>query len=302
MASIQVAGEALIDLVNSSAHPGGSPMNVAVGLGRLGHEVSLQTGIGDDAYGRLITDHVAESNVVLADGSITSQPTGTAQVQLDSTGAASYEFALNTDMTAVRPTQAEILHTGSIAAFTEPGATVIGNVFASATGEQLKSFDPNLRPALADSRRKVLTRVEKFFALSHVVKLSDEDALWLYPGWDTARILDHILSFGAQLAVMTFGAQGAEARTEHHEITVASHAVTVADTVGAGDSFMSGLLHAIATCSLRTQLTVGVELDKEQLQYALDVARSCAALTVQQVGANPPRLETLEEFMVRNLH
>ena len=297
MATIQVVGEALVDIVNGVAHPGGSPLNVAVGLGRLGHEVTLQTGIGDDTHGQKIIDHLQESNVHLAQRCISQEPTGSATVNLSEYGDATYEFDLNFSLDSLASTTAQILHTGSIAAFSKQSTNLIQDLFAASPATQLRSFDPNLRPALADKRRIVISRLEKFYALSHVVKLSDEDALWLYPGWDTARILDHILSFGPKIAVITFGAHGAEARTENHEYSVPSLPVTVADTVGAGDAFMSGFLHAVATGPLLEAITQGGTIHEEDLAKALRVATACAALTVQKTGANPPTLKELDSLL-----
>ena len=297
MASIQVAGEALVDIVNGLAYPGGSPLNVAVGLGRLGHEVTLQTGIGGDEHGRAIIEHLHASDVRLAPDSVTEAATSTATVTLDPSGQAAYDFKLDWKLESVVPTDAQVLHTGSIAAFTEPGFSQIHEVFANSPAHQLRSYDPNLRPALVDKRRAALTRIEALCALSHVVKLSDEDALWLYPGWDTARVLGHILARGAKLAVMTFGVRGCEARTDQLEVSLPSLQVSVADTVGAGDAFMSGLLHAISNGPLLQALVSNEKLDEDDLESALRTASLSAALTVQKIGANPPTLLELESCL-----
>ncbi len=297
MVSIQVAGEALVDIVNGLAYPGGSPLNVAVGLGRLGHEVTLQTGIGGDEHGRAIIEHLKASDVLLGPDSVTESATSTATVSLDSTGQATYDFQLDWNLESVVPTDAQILHIGSIAAFAEPGCSRIHEVFAASPAHQLRSYDPNLRPALVDKRRAVIFRIEKLCALSHVVKLSDEDALWLYPGWDTARVLGHLLARGAKLAVMTFGVRGCEARTDQLEVSMPSLQVSVADTVGAGDAFMSGLLHAIGNGPLLQALVSNENLDEAALESALRTASLSAALTVQKIGANPPTLVELESCL-----
>ncbi|MCL2850502.1 MAG: PfkB family carbohydrate kinase, partial [Micrococcales bacterium] len=69
-----VIGEALVDVVvrpdgSTDRHPGGSPANVAVGLGRLGRDVELLTWIGEDADGTVVRDHLAGSGVRLVAGS-----------------------------------------------------------------------------------------------------------------------------------------------------------------------------------------------------------------------------------------
>ena len=297
MVSIQVAGEALVDIVNSVAHPGGSPLNVAVGLGRLGHEVTLATDLGTDEHGELIAEHLRGSKVQLAEGSQSDAPTSTATVVLDSSSNAKYEFDLNCALQHLRASDAKLLHTGSIAAFRSPSAEKILEVFAASPQGQLRSYDPNLRPALVEDRAQALGTIEKLCSLSHVVKLSDEDAMWLYPGWDTDRVLEHILGLGASLAVMTFGPRGAEAHTRGCEVAVPSLSVATVDTVGAGDAFMAGLLHAIFASDLAQSLINGSKIDRAELEAALQIAAACAGMTVARTGANPPSLSELDEFM-----
>lgn len=298
MVSFHVAGEALVDIVDSVAHPGGSPLNVAVGLGRLGRDVTLSTDIGADKYGELIEDHLRDSGVQLAAAASVAEPTSTATVTLDAASNASYEFELHCALEQLEPSDAELLHTGSIAAFRSPSAQKLIEVFSTAAQDQLKSYDPNLRPALVDDRNAAISHIEKLCSLAHVVKLSDEDALWLYPGWDTDRVLERILDLGASLAVMTFGAHGAQAMTREHEIVVPAFSVTTVDTVGAGDAFMAGLLHALFEGSLAQDLLDGKTLDRTELERALEIAAACAGMTVARTGANPPTLSELNEFLL----
>lgn len=297
MVTIQVAGEALVDIVDGVAHPGGSPMNVAVGLGRLGHDVLLQTDIGDDEHGRLIAEHVAASGVQLAAGSHTDAQTSSATVVLDESGDANYEFQLNCTLQSMASTQAALFHSGSVAAFQGPSAARIHEAFEASPAGQILSFDPNLRPELVEDRAESVKQIEKLAGLADIVKLSDEDALWLYPGWDADRILAHFLDRGASLAVITFGARGAEARTKHTEVMVPSISVRTEDTVGAGDAFMAGLLHAILDSSLAQSLRDGTELDSAELEKVMQIASVCAGITVSRAGANPPTLDELNQFL-----
>lgn len=297
MLSFHVAGEALVDIVDSVAHPGGSPLNVAVGLGRLGRKVSLTTDIGHDEHGDLIAAHLEDSGVQLAASSRGDEPTSTATVVLDAASNASYDFDLHCKLDHLQTYEADLLHTGSVAAFLSPSAQQLVEVFSSTGAKQLRSYDPNLRPALIDDRDAALGTIEKLCSLAHVVKLSDEDALWLYPGWDADRVLDHLLDLGASLAVMTFGARGAQAMTREHEIVVPSFSVTTVDTVGAGDAFMAGLLHGLFEGSLANDLLAGNALDRSQLESALEIATACAGMTVARTGANPPTLAELNDFL-----
>ena len=269
-------------------------MNVAVGLGRLGHEVLLQSEIGDDAHGELITAHLASSGVQLAAGSVTTQPTSSATVTLDAQRNAVYDFQLHWTLPSVAATSAQLLHTGSIAAFTGPSSARIRSLYASSPATQLRSYDPNLRPALAEDHAAVLEQVEALATLSHVVKLSDEDAAWLYPGLAPGAVLDRLLGLGTVLAVMTRGGEGALARTrDGGQFTIAPLKVQVADTVGAGDAFMSGLLHAISTTELAASLLAGTA-PAQLVESALATAAASAGLTVAKTGANPPALADLD--------
>ena len=289
-----------MDIVDGVAHPGGSPMNVAVGLGRLGHNVLLQTDIGEDEHGRLITEHVTASGVQLAAGSHTDARTSSATVVLDESGDAKYEFQLKCDLQNMASTEAELFHSGSIAAFQGPSAARIHEAFQTSPAGQILSFDPNLRPELVENRADAVKQIEKLAGLADIVKLSDEDALWLYPGWDTNRILEHFLARGASLAVITFGARGAEdadrAQRSHGSLGLGSHR-----RYRRRKEMPScpGLLHSILESSLAQSLRDGTELDSLEIEKVMKIASVCAGITVSRAGANPPTLEELNQFQLQ---
>ena len=215
---LTVIGEALVDVVSREgeeprAHVGGSPMNVAVGLARLGHDVQFLGRYGRDEYGRQVADHLAGNGVRLpfdAD----ALPTSVAQATLDETGAASYDFQLDWSLDVsperidelLRDTDA--LHAGSIGAMLEPGATVVGQALERARGHALISYDPNCRPSIIPDSSDARARAEKIVALSHVIKASDEDLLWLYPHRSIEDSARAWLKAGARLVVVTRGAMG----------------------------------------------------------------------------------------------
>lgn len=92
-----VIGEALIDIVQRDGqvlgeHVGGSPLNVAVGLGRLDRGVDFLTHIADDERGRRIVEYVEASGVRLVPGSTSAARTPTAAASIDENGAATYTF------------------------------------------------------------------------------------------------------------------------------------------------------------------------------------------------------------------
>ena len=183
-----VLGEALIDVVRSpdgavAEHPGGSPANVALGLARLGHPVSLRTSIGSDDRGALIAAHLEPEGVELAAGSRTDGPTSVAEAIIDATGAATYRFELGWEVASpVSVDGATHLHTGSIAATLEPGATAVLDAVERARTGATVSYDPNARPSLMGQPQDVRAKIEQIIGLSDVVKASDEDVHWLYDG------------------------------------------------------------------------------------------------------------------------
>jgi fructokinase len=166
------------------------------------------------------------------------------------------------------------VHTGSIGAALEPGATLVEKTLRKA--DTLVSFDPNIRPALMGDHDAAVARVERFAALADVVKASDEDVAWLYPDATVASVLERWRSLGARLAVVTRGGEGADALSESGPLHVDSFTTKVADTIGAGDSFMAGLLAAL------------LEHGFEDVRGAVTYAARCAGITVSRPGADPP--------------
>ena len=293
-----VIGEALVDVIRDAtggvrSHPGGSPMNVAVGLARLGMDTDLVTQLGDDDNGRMIVEHLRDSAVTLRAGSITVDPTSTATATLDASGAATYVFDLRWDIALPVVEGADLIHTGSIGSILEPGAESVRTVFASADPSTLLSFDPNIRPAIMGERDEVTRRVEDLAARCHVVKMSDEDAAWLYPNRTLDDIADQYIAGGTTLFAVTRGARGCLIRTEGVDVRLPAPPVAVVDTVGAGDAFMSGLLYAIFGSGLTGAVLTG-GLDRADVERIAGIALRSAAITVARAGANPPRAGELD--------
>jgi fructokinase len=296
MSEFLVIGEALVDIVERPGQepaefPGGSPMNVAIGLARLGNDVELLTWFGDDERGRSVLDHLTESGVKLAPGSGSAARTSTARAQIDADGVASYEFELEWRLpeATVAP-DVRSVHTGSIAAVLKPGGEQVLGVVRSARDRATVSYDPNLRPALMGTPEQAAPIVEAIVDICDVVKVSDEDLGWLHPGSDPRDVAREWLARGPSVVVVTLGGEGAFAVTKDHEIQVSAPRVKVADTVGAGDSFMGGLLDGLGQAGLlggdkRAELR---EISAEALDAVLREAVQIAAITVSRAGANPP--------------
>ena len=293
-----VIGEALIDIVRRPgaepvSHAGGSPMNVAYGLGRLGVPTTLVTQIGADPFGEIITRHLRAAGVDLLPGSVTPAATSSATAVLDATGAASYDFDLRWELPPVAmPAPCTLIHTGSIAAILQPGGRAVLNAFTSAPPGTLLSYDPNVRPGIMGSRDDVVRTVEELARTAHVVKMSDEDAAWLYPGRSLDAILRDYVAAGVALVAITCGGDGALLRAGGVTTELAAHPVAVVDTIGAGDSFMSGLLYAILVGDV-TEAVLQNTLGAAELTRVGRTALASAAITVSRAGANPPTVAEL---------
>ncbi|MEV7973264.1 carbohydrate kinase [Cellulomonas sp. NPDC089187] len=291
-----IIGEALVDAVvppdgDRSEHPGGSPANVALGLARLGRDAALLTWLADDPHGDLVRAHLTDSGVRVLAGDGGPERTPVATAHLDADGSASYDFDLTWDLPAVDVGQPVVVHTGSIGAVLEPGGAKVAELLAAHRDTATITYDPNLRPALMRPAVETLPLVEHLIGLADVVKVSDEDLAWLHPGVPTEEIARDWASRGPALVVVTLGGSGALAVTAGgEELAVTAPQVQVADTVGAGDSFMSGLIDGLWSAGLigagrRTALRA-ITLDAVQ-----DVLVRCvriAAITVSRSGANPP--------------
>jgi fructokinase len=303
-----VVGEALIDIVRHKGetlgeHVGGSPLNVAVGLALLGRQVDFLTWISDDRRGRRIADYLHDAGVNLADGSTAASRTATALADLDENGAATYQFDIDWRVSPTSDANTPlVLHTGSIATALRPGcegvATLIGNHASSTT----ISFDPNIRPAFFADADEARARVESIVARSDVVKASDEDMRWLAPNATPEELAARWLAMGpAAVVVVTFGALGSYAICRSGDVRIPAYPTEVVDTVGAGDSFMTGLLDAIWDLGLlgghrRVQLR---DIDTEALRRVLKVAALSSALTVARAGAVLPDRATRDRAASR---
>jgi fructokinase len=303
MSMLTVIGEGLVDVVQRAsgieAHVGGSPLNVAVGLARLDHPVQFIGRYGRDAYGDSVAAHLRSSSVMLPVPP-DDLPTSVATALIDDDGAATYTFDLTWELPGIADRLGfmlrgtTLLHTGSIATMLMPGATEVLAAVEFAHPSATISFDPNCRPTIVTDVDFARRQAEKFVTLSDVVKASDEDLAWLYPGQDVLDSARKWLALGGEegpaLVVVTRGADGPWGVCRTGEAKVAAPRVEVADTVGAGDSFMAALLSGLVDRELdgaqnRQELR---ELPAEGLAELLAHAAKAAAVTVSRPGANPP--------------
>lgn len=291
-----VVGESIVDIVKRpdgtvTEHPGGSPLNVAVGLGRLGLETTLATTIGFDDHGALIRMHLAESGVRLMEGLKVPERTATATATLDESGSATYTFDLEWDPGAIAvDATPDAVHVGSIATFLQPGSDDVEDLLRRLAPTSVVTFDPNIRPALLPSREQTLAHLRQIIPLTDVVQASTDDIEWIAPGVDPTVVARRWLDAGPAAVIVTMGRRGSRIHTLGGSITLPAAAARVVDTVGAGDSHLAGLISALDD---EAALGPGGESELRAADLTFwrrvgSVASRAAALTVARPGAQPP--------------
>lgn len=301
---IIVCGEILVDLVPASCvgesgyvpRAGGSPYNVAIGLGRLGIPVGFIGRVSRDLFGRMLRDRLAANAVDLSYLVEGNEPTTLALVHLAPDSEPEFTFygegtadrmLVEGDLPSAFPDDTTAMHFGSISLVREPAASAFEACMRREHGRRLISLDPNVRAGLIPDRMAYLERLAGWLSLADLVKTSRADLSWLYPDIRTEDIAHDWLARGPGLVVVTQGDAGAAAFAHAGSVEVGGVPTVVADTVGAGDAFTSGLL-AWLSASGRLERSRLRELDAAALRNALSFANSIASLTCAQTGAEPP--------------
>lgn len=289
-------------------HPGGSLMNVALTVARLGQNAAFASKMSRDMFGRFLRTFIEQQGIDTRFVSETDAQTTLAFVSMPH-GEPEYSFytteTADTLMTIEELPEAlfsetRILHFGSISLLrgTTPAA-----VLATATrlrGHALLSFDPNLRPGLIQDERAYRQTLEQAFALADLIKISAMDLAWLMPDVAPEHAAADLLAHGAALVVVTLGGAGvlalraAQAGTE--TLRLPPFNVAVVDTVGAGDSFSGGLLTSLADRDVLTRAALE-QLPQAELEACLRYATAVSAITCTRAGADPPDRATVEQFL-----
>lgn len=314
---VLVAGEALVDLLvgedprRPTACPGGSPANTAIALARLGTPVGLAARFGDDHFGDLLLANLTANDVDLSYCVEASEPASLAVVSLDADGSACYRFHVAgtadwawspDDLPDDLPDDVAAVHTGSLAVALAPGADVLAAWFARQHTRRVTSFDPNIRPTLVGPRDEYVPRMEALVAASHIVKVSNEDLSWAYPGEDPLRVARRWQAdLGPTLIAVTLGDRGVVALHPDGLVERPALRTSVVDTVGAGDTFSAAILHWLERHDrLHPARLAG--LSGTELAAALDYAAAAAGLACTRPGADPPRaaeVDAVVEFAVK---
>ena len=307
---VTAIGEILIDLTQTgvnaagvpqfSANPGGAPANAAVAAARLGAKAAFWGKVGDDAFGAYLRKVLADNGVDHSGLRTGSQPTTMAIVSVDDTGERSFRFLRGADRDicpeevdedAVLKTK--ILHFGSVSL--TAGMCRSATIFAARTAHKhggLVSYDPNYRPPLWASQAEAAEWMTIPLPLVDIIKLAEEE-LPLLTGTSDLEAGTRILEDrGLSLIMVTLGGEGVFCRWKGESWRQPGVPVKVADTNGAGDTFLGAVLSRL--CGRGERPLEGLTL--AELQKILAFANRAAALTCSRSGAIPamPTLAELE--------
>ncbi len=310
-------GDALIDFLpvasvdgRDAAVPvaGGSCLNIAVGMARLGAPVGFVGGISNDLFGRMIADHARASQVDLRYATRSDHQTTLAFVR---TVECEPQYAFYDEATASRNwtyrrgsiafDDIEAIHVGSTTLTHDSGAAQALAMIEDARGSITISFDPNCRPNLVSDKRRYVDQMDAFAAAADIVRMSDVDFEFLYGGSDHAGRAKSLLDAGASLVVVTRGIKGAQAwHKQAGVVEVEAPTVEMVDTIGAGDSFQAALLFALRAIGRIGKLSL-TQTTSQELGRVLSFAAACAAFTCGRAGADPPRASDVGSEMARLL-
>ena len=307
---IVVCGEALIDRIPSPTRaggqgggtdtPGGGPFTTARALARLGVPVQFLGHLSRDAFGKQLCDLLAADGADLALTSVGPEPTTLAIVEVNATGHAAYRFVsdgssapnLTREMVpASFGPDVSALHVGTLGLVFEPIANTIAALVDREHSQRLVMVDPNIRPTVVKGAANYKARLDRIIAQSTIIKASDADIDWLFPGLDRMAAARSLLARGPKLVVVTLGPEGAIGVTTSAEVRVPAPAVQVVDTIGAGDAFGAALL---AWLYDHKRLSRDLRLEREELRQALEFACLVASITCTRPGADPPRRAELD--------
>lgn len=308
---ILCCGEALIDFVPLPGmraygpYPGGSVFNIAVGLGRLEAPVGFFCRLSRDFFGDLLVDTLNKNGVDTTLCPRGDDPTTLAFVSLPGEEEEprymfyandSADRLLTADMLPDLGPEVRALHFGSISLVMEPGATALESLMQRESRRRVLSLDPNVRPTLVADQEPFRERFERWVGLVDILRLSTVDFAYLYPGQSVETVMPGWFEQGLTLCIVTKGAEGAEGFTAAGVKAVASPPpVEVADTVGAGDTFLAAGLAYLQQQDLLYDRQKLRELSAEQLAACLAYAGRAAAINCSRQGANPPYRHEMEE-------
>jgi len=309
---ITVAGEALFDVfprpgesgdghIQMDAVTGGSPFNVACGLGRLGFAPYFFGGLAEGQLGDRQAAILAAAGV--RSEAIVRKPnlTPLMMIALSQDGHPTYSYygqsTADVDVTLgdlpALPKMPDLLHLGSYSLVMPPVADTLATLVERLPQASLLTLDPNVR-AMVEPRRDVWTsRLEPLYRRADIIKLSDEDVAFLAPGRDPADYAQGLSGLSGAPVFLTRGHQGVTVLLDGAKASIAAPQVTVVDTVGAGDSFQTTLIAWASRPATATALRQR-KVRLEDLSGIAEAAVAVAARICAQQGPVIPAAADLE--------
>ncbi|MFN2135730.1 MAG: carbohydrate kinase family protein [Candidatus Promineifilaceae bacterium] len=311
---ILCCGEALIDFVPLAETggykpcPGGSVYNIAVGLGRLAAPAGFFSQISRDFFGDQLLAYLRANHVDTSYCLRSDDPTTLAFVSLPEEGSeprfmfyandAADRRLLARDLPELSQT-VTALHFGSISLVLKPGATALETLMRRESRRRILSLDPNVRPGLIHNRDAYHRHFEEWVKLVDIIKLSRADFEYIYPHHSLDAMVARWLDAGASLCLVTMGEDGAVGYTSSGvTAAVTAPRVKVADTVGAGDTFLAAALAYLHTHHQLTSRKQLHTLPVADLAACLTYAVRAAAINCMRQGADPPTLHEMESIHV----
>jgi fructokinase len=314
-------GEALIDMVpqpGTRYKPccGGSPYNTIIAVSRLGSSAAFLANFGGDFFGEMLFQRLQDNQVDTRFIRRTGEHTMLAFVKLENgkeplytfytEGTASVSFE-EKDIPKNLPPEVNCIFFGSVAMTMEPiGTSIEGFVQAQfeRSGGPVISYDPNVRPFVIKDRTAFTQRTQRLIGYTNIVKISEADLEYLYPGLSLEAQIEKLLALGnpagARLLVCTLGKNGAIAVLKNSagryiRSQAAIVNLPVVDTIGAGDTFHGAFLSYLDRNGIMSRSAIAALTEKD-LNAALLFANKAASLVCSREGADPPTLGEVNQL------
>ncbi|MEN9707904.1 MAG: hypothetical protein RIQ68_312 [Pseudomonadota bacterium] len=296
MTRISVTGEALVDFVPDAQGrhqwtPGGSGLNTALSLARLGMKTSFTGALSQDENGQRLAAFMCAENIHLDHALTSAKPCPHVMISKDTSGTPHYDLHLAGSALEDAPAhwswpeETRHFHATSFAATLGAGGEAACAALQKARTIMTTSFDPNIRASIFPDRAAIPLLLAQRIRHADIVKVSSEDLDAIAPGILHDHVISEWRSLGARLIIITRGAQGAVALFGSSQIEVAAPQVTVCDSVGAGDTFMGALLAVMAQDN---HLGAWQNPDDAQMARWLAFATRAASVCCMRPGADPP--------------
>ena len=308
---ILCSGENLIDNVPIKGSKdsfksciGGSPLNTALSLGKLKIPVYFFSRISNDFFGKKIISFLNKNNVNTSLTQRSNDLTTIGFVNIDKDNTDFTFYANNTSDRNLKnyffsntlKKKIKLAHFSSISLILKPGSEVYFQMMKDLRKHSLISIDPNIRKQLIKNKKSFKQRFNNFIKIADIIKLSNEDFSYLYDIKKADKIISQWLSKNKILfVILTFGKKGSKIYTKDFNLKINSFKIKVIDTVGAGDSYIAGVIAWLYNKGLIERIKIK-KISKEHWLECLQFASKIAAINCMRDGCNPPNLSELKKI------